>query len=87
MLRQASTTCAPTRASSLAVTSPSPLLAPVTITERPAKEGRSAAVQPMGATVTTGYFTATLKPLMTASTSPDCGAAWSASVVTVNCTR
>ena len=36
---------APTRASSRAVTRPSPLLAPVTITVRPENEGRSAAVQ------------------------------------------
>ncbi len=44
-LRTARMVRAPTRASSRAVTRPSPLLAPVTMTVRPAKEGRSAAVQ------------------------------------------
>ena len=44
VLRTARIVLAPTRASSRAVTSPRPLLAPVTITVRPAKEGRSAAV-------------------------------------------
>ena len=42
--RTASTTWAPARASSRAVINPRPLLAPVTTTVRPAKEGRSAAV-------------------------------------------
>ena len=36
---------APLRANSRAVTAPSPLLAPVMITVRPANDGRSAAVQ------------------------------------------
>src|SRR5262249_44669785 len=44
VLRTARIVLAPTRASSRAVTSPKPLLAPVTITVRPANEGRSAAV-------------------------------------------
>src|ERR1700712_5291668 len=44
-LRTATITVAPTLASSLAVTSPRPLLAPVTMTVRPANVGRWAAVQ------------------------------------------
>ncbi len=81
VLRQARTTWAPTRASSRAVTRPNPLLAPVTMTVRPANEGRSAAVQLMAAHSKVGrlaqgsYFTETAKPLMIASTSPDSGAA------------
>src|SRR5882757_639387 len=55
VLRTASTTLAPTRASSRAVTSPRPLLAPVTMTVRPANEGRSAAVHSlMGQSLMTG---------------------------------
>src|SRR5690349_5252270 len=46
-LRTATVTLAPTRASSRAVTRPSPLLAPVTITLRPVNEGRSALVHPL----------------------------------------
>src|SRR4029079_3688260 len=45
VLRTAKFVWAPTRASSRAVTSPRPLLAPVMITVRPENEGRSAAVQ------------------------------------------
>src|ERR1700736_3416140 len=45
-LRTAKIVLAPTRANSLAVTNPRPLLAPVTITVRPENEGRSAAVHP-----------------------------------------
>src|SRR5690606_2442307 len=44
-LRQARTTCAPRRASARAVSSPSPLFAPVTIATLPASGGRSSAVQ------------------------------------------
>src|SRR3954453_10761006 len=44
VLRTARIVVAPTRANSRAVTSPRPLFAPVTMTVRPAKEGRSAAV-------------------------------------------
>ena len=93
VLRHARTTWAPTRASSRAVTRPNPLLAPVTMTVRPANDGKSAAVQLMPTTLggqgqrRAAYFSLTLKPLMIASTSSDAAAAWSASVVTVNCTR
>src|SRR6201997_1205 len=45
VLRTAMMIVAPLRANSRAVTSPSPLLAPVMITVRPANDGRSAAVQ------------------------------------------
>src|SRR5689334_20667456 len=41
------TIVAPRRASSRAVTAPSPLLAPVMMTVRSANDGRSAAVQPV----------------------------------------
>ena len=54
VLRQARMTWAPTRASSRAVTRPSPLLAPVTITVRPANGGGSAAVQDMRLTLRGG---------------------------------
>jgi hypothetical protein len=43
-LRTARIVVAPTRASSRAVTRPKPLLAPVTMTVRPASDGRSAAL-------------------------------------------
>ena len=46
VLRQATITVAPARASSRAVTSPSPLLAPVTIAVRPDRSGIWLAVQP-----------------------------------------
>src|ERR1700742_556961 len=45
VLRTAMTILAPLHASSRAVTKPSPLLAPVMITVRPANDGRSVAVQ------------------------------------------
>ena len=81
-LRTATMTLAPTRASSRAVTSPRPLLAPVTMTVRPENEGRSAAVQSlMAATLMRrclGYFAATLNPRMMASMSGASSAAFSA---------
>ncbi|SKV12685.1 Uncharacterised protein [Mycobacteroides abscessus subsp. abscessus] len=44
VLRTAMMTCAPTRASSRAVSRPSPLLAPVMMTVRPSNDGSSAAL-------------------------------------------